>query len=310
MGGRHLENLAAEIEGAHPAAVMDANVEHGETVAGQIGVTFYDDPSELIRSREVDAVIVASPDETHAALTLECIAAGKPVLCEKPLAVDLEDAVAVLRAERDHGSLLVQVGFMRVYDPAHTAVKRAIGKGVIGRPLLLRGWHRTAGSQPRSTASVMIQSAIHDLHSARWLLESEIAEIEVLGMSHQPEGPLSLQAIMMRMANGVAAMVEVNAMSGYGYDVGVEVVGSEGVVTTEPPPATQDSGVWHPEVVHRDWLERFQAAYVAELRAWIASLHGGPPGPGAWDGYATLAAAHAGLRSLEQGRQTVQVPES
>ena len=142
MGGRHARNLAHRVAGAELVAVMDADEERAAAVAEECGgASVFGSGPALVNDDAVEAVLIASPDPTHADLAVACIEAGKPVLCEKPLGVDIDDARRVLEAEAAGGRKLVQVGLMRTFDPQHTALRRAIDAGEIGRPLLLRGIH-------------------------------------------------------------------------------------------------------------------------------------------------------------------------
>lgn len=312
MGGRHVENLIHHVDDATVTAVMDPDPQRRTEVANASGATSYDSPQALIDDPEVGAVVIASPDATHAELAVACATAGKPVLCEKPLAPTAEEARKVVDAEAAAGGSLVQVGFMRRYDPEHVAVEEAINRGDIGQPLYFRAWHRNPALPPYpTTREVVISSAIHDLYSARWLLGAEISEISVVGTSVDParSRELELQIITMRMSSGAIAVVEVNRDSAYGYEVGVEIVGAAGTVTSaphntllagSPSPSTRE--------VETDWLERFADAYVLEARAWIAGVIAGRVGgPSAWDGYATTSAAEAAVTAITAGPQRVEL---
>ena len=123
MGGRHARNLAHRVSGAELVAVMDLDGARATALAEECGgAAVYGSGPELIGDPRVEAVLIASPDPTHADLAVACIEAGKPVLCEKPLGVDIEDAKRVLDAEVAGGRKLVQVGLMRTFDPQHTAL--------------------------------------------------------------------------------------------------------------------------------------------------------------------------------------------
>lgn len=275
----------------------------------------FTDGEALIASKDVDAVIVASPDSTHAALARACLAHAKPALVEKPLATELENAASLVEQEASLGKRLLQVGLMRHYDPQHVGVKSALDEGAVGRPLMFRGWHRNPPeATPPTSAEVLVNSAIHDLYSARWLLGQEVSEIYVRGTTIDPArtDQLDLQLVTMAMNGGSLATIEVNKDSGFGYEVGVEITGSEGMVSTPPH---------HTSVVRRagqmsqrvepDWLERFATAYVLELQAWAAAvLVGRAEGPSIWDGYLTLAAALAGVASVSRDAPvSVDIPE-
>jgi myo-inositol 2-dehydrogenase/D-chiro-inositol 1-dehydrogenase len=308
MGGMHAENLHTRVPNARLAAVSDVDAERAGKIAERYGsAAVFTDGAELIRDENVEAVVIASPDPTHAPLVLECLKAEKPVLCEKPLADSAEAALEVVEAETRLGRKLVQVGFMRRYDPQHVAVKEAAKSGAVGAPVLFKGWHRNPDLDPGIDSEwVVINATIHDIDSARWFIEEEIEEVYVRGMNTAPklgEDVWDVQLIQFSTTGGRMGSIETNVVSGYGYEVGVEVVGESGVVRSAPP-----SGA----VVRRDfaasqriedgWLDRFHAAYVIEVQRWVASLlGGGPTGPDAWDGYASLVVADACIASLRSG---------
>jgi myo-inositol 2-dehydrogenase/D-chiro-inositol 1-dehydrogenase len=308
MGGMHAENLHARMANARLAAVSDVDAARAGKVAERYGsAAVYTDGVELIRDENVEAVVIASPDPTHASLVLECLKAEKPVLCEKPLADSAEAALEIVEAEAGLGRKLVQVGFMRRYDPQHVAVKEALSSGDVGAPVVFKGWHRNADLDPGINSEwVVINATIHDIDSARWFIEEEIEEVYVRGVNTAPklgEEVWDVQLIQFSTTGGRMGSVETNVVSGYGYEVGVEVVGESGVVRSAPP-----SGA----VVRRDfaasqriedgWLDRFHTAYVIEVQEWISSLqNGGPTGPDAWDGYASLVVADACIASLRSG---------
>ncbi len=102
----------------------------------------FTDARALIASDQVQAVIIASPDATHAEYALACIAAGKPVLCEKPIAATAAEGLAIVQAEAALGRRLVTVGFMRRFDPAYTEMQATLAAGRIGAPVLLHNIHR------------------------------------------------------------------------------------------------------------------------------------------------------------------------
>ena len=196
---------------------------------------------------------------------------------------------------------------MRRYDPQHVAVKEAVASGSIGEPMLFKGWHRNLDQEPGlDSAAVVTNSTIHDLDSARWFLGEEIEEVYALGVNTAPklgEDVLDLQLIQFSTTGGRLGTIETNVVSGYGYEVGAELVGELGTVQIAPPSGAvvrRDRTVY--QSVEEDWLQRFQEAYVIELRSWIEALeNSNPAGPDAWDGYASLVVADACIASLRSG---------
>ena len=308
MGGMHAENLHSRAAGARLAAVADLDTARAEKLAERSGTAaVFRDAVDLIRDDNVEAVVIASPDPTHAPLVLECLKNEKPVLCEKPLADSAEAALRVVEAEVELGRKLVQVGFMRRYDPQHVAVKEAVASGAVGAPVVFKGWHRNADLDPGINSEwVVINATIHDIDSARWFLEQEIEEVYLRGVNTAPklgEDVWDVQLIQFSTTGGRMGSIETNVVSGYGYEVGVELVGERGTVRTAPPAGAvvrRDRAA--SQRIEDDWLDRFHTAYVIEMQQWVESLRNGrPTGPDAWDGYASLVAADACLASLRSG---------
>ena len=316
MGAMHARSLHQKVAAARVVAVSDVDAERAGKAAEECGsATVFGDAVEMIRDDAVEAVVIASPDPTHAPLTLECLRLGKPVLCEKPLATSSTQALEIVEAEVGLGERLVQVGFMRRYDPQHVDVKNVAASGAIGKPVLFKGWHRNAEIPTGADSEwVVINAAIHDLDSARWMLGGEIEEVFVRGLNTtgSPDGEFDLQLIQLSLTGGCLATMEVNVHAGFGYEVGVEVVGTRGTAYTAPPSgAVVRLDRASSQNVDADWLERFEPAYAIELQGWIESLAtGGPGGPDAWDGYASLVAAEACIASIRSGNpESVAVPE-
>ena len=183
MGMRHAENLHRHVGAAHVAAVYDLDRSRTEQVAALCGAVVHDDPLRLIQDDRTEAVIIASPDATHAGFVQECLRWGKPVLCEKPLATSAADAARVIEAECALGRRVVSVGLMRRFDPYHVAVYQVAASRTLGRPILYKGVHRNAAIPYDVRGEVIVtNSAGHDIDAVRWLLGQEIAEVYVRGV--------------------------------------------------------------------------------------------------------------------------------
>ena len=308
MGGRHARNLAHRVAGAELVAIMDLDEGRAAAMAEECGgAKVFGSGPDLIHDGDVEAILVASPDPTHADLAVACVEAGKPVLCEKPLGVDIGDAKRVLEAEVAGGRKLVQVGLMRAFDPQHTALKEAIDAGEIGRPILFRGIHtHWRVDEVRTAVNVIVNSAVHDIHSARWLMGDDVASVYTSHVVDVPEQPESTRLVLLQLTfrSGGLASLEVNLDSNYGYEVVVEVSGESGTLRTpsiSSPILRKGGGATR--AIEPNWLERFETAYRIEAEAWVrAARDGGATGPTAWDGYAAMRVAEAAERSLETGR--------
>ena len=307
MGQFHVQRLASSVLDAQVVAVSDVNVEGAKQVGERVGARVYADGHELIGDDQVQAVLVASPGFTHEEFTLACLAADKPVLCEKPLAPTIDACLRVLEAEAAKPRRLIQVGFMRRYDDGFRALKAAVDAGRVGRPLLLHCRHRNADVPPGFTSDMMItDSVVHDIDVTRWLLGQEIVAATVLKArpsSLAPEGLQDPQMVLLETAEGVLVDVESFVTCQYGYDIRYELVGESGTVSLGEQPGVQvraEGG--HHGPVPADFRERFAAAYQRELQGWVAGvLQGQVTGPSAWDGYATQAVAEAGVESQAKG---------
>jgi myo-inositol 2-dehydrogenase/D-chiro-inositol 1-dehydrogenase len=307
MGRFHVERLASSVLDAEVVAVSDVFVEGAKQVAEQVGARAYSDGHELIADDQVQAVLIASPGPTHEEFTLACLAADKPVLCEKPLAPTIDACLRVLEAEAAKPRRLVQVGFMRRYDDGFRALKAAVEEGRVGRPLLLHCRHRNADVPPGFTTDMMItDSVVHDIDVTRWLLGQEVVAATVYKArpsSLAPEGLLDPQMVLLETAGGVLVDVESFVTCQYGYDIRYELVGESGTVALgeEPGVRVRTEGR-HQGPIPADFRERFAAAYQSELQEWVSGvLDGRVVGPSAWDGYATQAVAEAAVESQATG---------
>ena len=317
MGTRHILNLHRAVGSARVAAVYDLDQGRAEQVAGMCGrALVFDDPGHLINDAHVDAVVIAAPDDTHAKLTLTCLQAGKPVLCEKPLATTVEDAIRVLEAEVALGQPLVSVGYMRRFDPQHMAVEMAVAEGTLGRPLLFKGVHRNAAVPYGTTGeTILINSAGHDFDSTRWLMGEEVQEVFVRGLRSRADlhpDTKDLLLIEMTLTNDSLAVIEVYVNADYGYEVSAEVVCQRGsAITTLADTALVRSEAQRAHPIPKDWLARFQNAYTAEIVEWVDSILEGRPfrGASAWDGYMTMLITGCCIESFRGGAvKSLKVP--
>ena len=311
IGADHATKLATSVAGSTVSVVTDINRARAEEVAaGLDGARVVADGLELIASDDVDAVLIASIGETHAAYTLACIAAGKPVLCEKPLAPTTEECLAVLDAEVAFGRRLVIVGFMRRYDPGYQQVKATLDRGGIGDALILHNVHRNPSVPDYFTSYMtMTDAIIHEVDTSRWLLGEEIVSVQVVPPKRTPNAAADFQDpqfALFTTESGVLSTVEFFANCGYGYDVRCELVGSEGTASLlNPTVAGQIVAGADSSPVPPNWRVRFAAAYHAELQAWISGLQRGEiVGPSAWDGYAATRVTEFGVEAVKTGNRT------
>jgi myo-inositol 2-dehydrogenase / D-chiro-inositol 1-dehydrogenase len=294
MGADHAVTIRTAVPAATVVAVTDTDQERALTLSRQLGARVLASDSDLIGASDVDAVIIASHDSAHARQVLACIDAGKPVLCEKPLAPTVEDChrIVVAQQERDMGDL-VSVGFMRRFHAGFAAMKAELAEGGLGAPLLVLGSHRNVRAYPTGgSEGTLTNSAVHDIDIIEWLLGQPIVEVGW----YAPK-PTSLdtsrhdpQLIQLRTADGVLASIDIFVNAQYGYDVRYEVVCERGAVRLTPTaPIATDRDLAHAHQHPADWRPFFAEAYRLELQAWTDAVSTGRPTP--------LATAENGLRS-------------
>lgn len=326
MGADHADRLARRMAHTRLVAVADPDeVRAKELATRHDGVRAESDALSLIAADDVDAVILASPGFVHEEQVLACLAAGKPVLCEKPLTMDSESSLRLVRAEREvasqRGRSLVQVGFMRRFDPEYARLRSVLASGSLGRTLLLHNVHRNASVPNPEFRSEMIvrDSLVHEVDVARFLFGEEVVTIQVLSptpTTHAVDGVIDPQVAIFTMAGGGIVTNEVFVNSQVGYEVRCEAVAERGSVVIGRPSssaygtsvAADGLGTWGGSVP-ADYRERFATAYDLEVQAWVDSVRTGTSvGPTAWDGYAATAVSTAGMASLASGdRVTVDL---
>ena len=305
MGSDHARIFANEVPGVSIEVICDADQKRATAAADAVGAKHVmDNPEAAISSPDVDAVVIAAPDQFHAPLTLACIAAGKPVLCEKPLSQDVSECLSVLAAEQKRGSKLVQIGFMRRFDPSYAEIKSLLTSGDLGKALMFHCFHRNVSPAYDFRAEMAIcNSAPHEYDVARWMLDSDITSVSVF---RPPLGGATAPVFMiLETEAGQLVNIEVNISATYGYDVRGELVGSKGTASLRSPVlADVNLGLKQSNTYPADWRPRFVEAYRQQNLAWVRTVTSGRPniGANAWDGYCSTVVAEAGVEALHSGK--------
>lgn len=319
IGKAHVQRLSNEVAGAKVTAVSDYVQDTAREVAEEYDAQFFASAKDLIAYDEVDAILIASSDPSHAEYTLECIRNRKPVLCEKPLALTASDCEKILHEEMMAESHLVQVGFMRRYDSGYVEMKKAIENGRLGTPLMINCAHRNF-YQPENfkTDMAITNVAIHELDISRWLLSDEYEDAQVLKVRQNTKtnsDHLNPQLCILQTKAGARVIIEVQTTNAYAYDIQCQVVGELGVINLPDPSRAYMRTEAHTETpLMTDWSERFIDAYTVELQEWVKGVHKNcVEGPSAWDGYAACVTADALITSRKTGKPekvlTIEKPE-
>lgn len=305
MGAYHAQVLAREVAGARLVAVADADGARAEAVAAACGgARAGTDAMALVGADDVDALLVASPDATHHGLVMAAIAASKPVLCEKPLAVTGAECREIVEAEAASGRALVHVGFMRRFDPAYRELKADMS-GPLGAPQLLLCQHRNVAAPDWFTPEMVVtNSFVHEIDICRWLLGVPYTAATVTPIGGAGDHLL----IVMETASGAVASTEVAMNARYGYHVHAEAVCAEGTVAMAEPALT----VRRHEGAARsaypvNWVPRFADAYRIQSQAWVDAIAAGgvaAEAATAWDGYLATLIAEQVVDALKTRRRT------
>jgi myo-inositol 2-dehydrogenase/D-chiro-inositol 1-dehydrogenase len=293
------------------SAATEIAKRYGTTIAPAVDVAI-DDPS-------VDAVVIASATPTHVDLLTRAVRAGKAVLCEKPIDLDL---ARVDRCWKEIAALnpTVMIGFNRRFDPSFREVHERIAGGEIGRLEQLTIVSRDPDPAPREYLAVsgglFRDMTIHDFDLARFFL-GEVAEVYAMGSNLVADyiaelGDIDGAVVVMRGADGALCQITNSRRSVFGYDQRLEAFGSAGMLSVgnqHPTSVRLSNGTQTeaaPEYLNF-FLDRYTPAYRAELDHLIIAMEqGDQPNPGFADGREALALADAALESLQTG-QTVQL---
>ena len=309
MGADHAKIVATEMPGAKLQVVCDPDEARAREVADRLGANDVASSADaVVTRRDVDAVIVASPDFTHAPFSLACIAAGKRVLCEKPLSQDSAECLTVMNAELESGEFFVQLGFMRRFDQSYIQMKAALANGELGRALMVHNFHRNVDIPSRDFTGAMAitNSAPHEFDVVRYLLDTEYSSIT----AHQPQRSDSLVApvvMVLETTDGQLVTIEINNNAAYGYDVRTELVGEKASIASNPVAYTQlDSGLSNMKTYDADWRGRYFDAYRQQNRAFLKFVDSGQLSAHAascWDGYCAAVIGEFGVQALASGQQ-------
>ncbi|WP_064696176.1 Gfo/Idh/MocA family oxidoreductase [Rhizobium aegyptiacum] len=309
MGADHARIVAEELPGASLQVVCDMDANRARAVAEAHGAHDVDaNPDRVAARPDVDAVIIASPDFTHAPLSLSCIRAGKRALCEKPLSQSSKECVEIMQAEEAAGAKFIMLGFMRRFDQSYVEMKRALKDGALGRPLMMHNFHRNVATPASDFTGAMAitNSAPHEFDVVRHVLGTEYSSISAF----QPKRSDSLVApvyMVLETVDGQLVNIEINNNAAYGYDVRAELVGEKATIAMNPVNHTRvDSGLGQRTSYEADWRGRYAEAYRRQNRAFLRFAETGvfpDIASSSWDGYCAAMVAEAGVRALNEGRK-------
>ena len=284
IGQVHAANVAQH-KGAILAAVADPLIENAQALTAAFGGIALADPLEAIHHPDIDAVVIGTPTHTHIDLMLAAAKAGKAVLCEKPVDLDIAKAYAAEKALGDKANR-VMLGFNRRFDPGFSEMHRRIQQGDIGDFHQLLITSRDPGLAPmgylKTSGGIFRDMVIHDFDLARWFLGEEPTEVfAVASRLFEPSlealGDYDTVMVQMRTASGKQCQINCSRRAVYGYDQRMEVFGSSGMMMNDNLRETPVRRFSATETEVRGplldfFMQRYTDAYRHEINAFITAV--------------------------------------
>ena len=293
--------------------VADAIAEAATALAATVGANVADIDT-ILAANDVDAILLATPTDTHADLIEQAARAGKAILCEKPVSLSVERIEACLPVVEKAGVPLM-IGFNRRFDPNFAALRQRLGDGEVGDIEMVTIISRDPAPPPVSyierSGGLYRDMMIHDFDMARFLLGEEPVLVHALGSvltdkAIKATGDVDTAAVQMITASGKIAVITNSRRASYGYDQRLEVHGSKGMLRagnvhmTTVEAAT--AGGFKADVIQNFFIDRYVAAYAAEVNTFIdAVLKGTQPTPSGEDGLMAQRLAEAATKSSQTG---------
>jgi myo-inositol 2-dehydrogenase/D-chiro-inositol 1-dehydrogenase/scyllo-inositol 2-dehydrogenase (NAD+) len=321
VGDLHSSTVRTHVPGAELSALVDAAPAVLEKTGGAYG---YDQRftslEQALDGCAFDAVVITTPTFTHLPLTLAAAARGKHVFCEKPMAMTLAECDQMIDACKRAGVLL-QIGFMRRFDPDFVLAAERIAAGEIGEPMLIKSLTHGPGLPPmwandiRTSNGMLAEVNSHDLDCVRWLMGSPIDRIylEVANFKGVERGVpfehfYDNMITTLKFESGGLGSISGVCPCDYGYDARVEIVGKKGIMQIGSMEGRQvvvcidrEEGLVQP--IYRRWPERFAWGYIREIQHFVQCIQSGTePRVTGVDGRWAVAGVIAGTRSLLEER--------
>jgi myo-inositol 2-dehydrogenase/D-chiro-inositol 1-dehydrogenase len=314
IGSVHAKNVARH-PGTELVAVNDANYEFAKKAAAATGAQAVADIAEIFDNKGIEAVVIATPTNTHVEYLTRAANAGKAIYCEKPIGLDYQEAEKAVRAVRETG-VPVMLGFNRRFDASHAAVKQAVENGEVGKIEIVQLTSR--GPQPppieyvKVSGGQMRDQTIHFFDLLRWLTNDEPVELHAFGgalvsAAIGEAGDVDTSIVSLRMASGALCQIDSSRRAAYGYDERIEVFGSDGLAESQRQ-SFRGMALYKGRTIIEDglypgWFERIEASYYQALDAFLRAVEKGTaPSPSLEDGLKAQLIADKATESLKTGR--------
>ncbi|MEM3715325.1 MAG: Gfo/Idh/MocA family oxidoreductase [Nitrososphaeria archaeon] len=319
-GEVHALNLSKRIPIAELVAIVDMDLNLTRQLSEKVGGAHcYQTLSEALKNEEIEAVFITTPTFTHCPLTIEAAESGVNIFCEKPMALNLEEADKMISAARKN-NVKLQIGFMRRFDPEIKKARSLILEGAIGRPVLVKSLTRGPGLppkwalDPKTGIGMIAEVSSHDFDAVRWLIGSEpktvYSEADALitpSLKKEYETYHDVYVSIIRFENNSMGIVDGGCPVGYGYDARIEILGTEGLITVGDIRSSSlllcKSDKKSIAETFPSWRNRFKEGYIGEAESFLMSIiEDRPPEVTGEDGRKALEMVLAALESIRTGR--------
>ena len=311
IGKMHAVNILANFPAVHLKAVVDLKLDFNW--AEKVGIPVRSqDISAITEDQEINAVVIATPSNTHVEMIKAMAEAGKNIFCEKPIAFE-PDLIRQTNKAVENAGVILQVGFNRRFDPDYLKVRKAVESAAIGKPHIINMTSRDP-KRPNlkfipGSGGLFMDFCVHDFDMIRFLTGREVEEIYVRGANLvDPKigelGDIDTALLTLKLSGGAIGIINVCRETNYGYDQQLEVFGSKGSISAQnrrPTSVTLSckDGVFMDQPFY-SFIERYKEAYIAELNGFINCLEtDGRPTVDGHDALEAVLIAVAAQQSLK-----------
>ncbi|MGL5956874.1 MAG: inositol 2-dehydrogenase [Brevinema sp.] len=318
IGRVHTEALSI-LKNVHLKAIADPIATDLQEYAKSMGIEYaYKDYQDILNDKDIHAVLICTPSDTHYKISLEAIAHKKHVFCEKPVDLDVE-RVKDIQQKVDASGLIYMIGFNRRFDKEFMAMKNTITEGKIGDVELIQITSRDPSPPAlqyiEASGGIFCDMMIHDLDMVYYLTGQEVKSVYAVGDALvdpliKKEGDVDTAVVTMELQNGAIAVITNSRRASYGYDQRAEVHGSKGCIMNGNHYANHtvlmtEDGVMMEKPLYF-FLERYMEAYRLEISCFIKAIETNGKSPvSAIDALRSLVLAKAAFTSLQDGKKII-----
>ncbi|MDH6438297.1 myo-inositol 2-dehydrogenase/D-chiro-inositol 1-dehydrogenase [Streptomyces sp. SAI-144] len=290
IGAFHAETLSG-LDAVESLVLTDPFAEAAKSAAERFGGEVVDSPEALLAAG-VDGIVVAAATDAHPKLILAGVEAGIPVFCEKPVAKHMSEGVEVLRAV-EGSDVPIQIGYNRRFDTGFVNARAAVQSGELGKLHTVRSTTLDPAPPPAAyiaaSGGIFRDCSVHDFDIIRWVTGREVVEVYAVGGNRGAEyikeaGDADTTGAILTLDDGTLAVISNSRHNARGYDVRMEIHGFADSIAVgledKLPLRSVEPGVTFPAGTPHDFfMDRFTAAYRAELTAFTEVVAGTRPSP-------------------------------